>query len=226
MDDAAAERALAEFRHEAANPLALIVSAVRELDRRLPDDDEDARALLDVAARQVAVLERLLDRVRGTGDEAVDLDVSRFELGALVDETVSDLQLSRLDGRPVAVEGHEAHLDVEGDATLLRQALTNLLDNAAKYSPDDSVIHVVVGRDADHAEVWVQDEGEGIAPEDMQAVFKRFERRSDRPGGLGIGLAVVQRVVEAHGGTVEARPAPDGVGARFLVRLPVVDGVA
>lgn len=226
MDDSAAERALAEFRHEAANPLALIVSAVRELDRRLPERDDDpaladARDLLQVAERQVAVLERLLDRLRGAGDEDPELELERLDLVALAHDTVEDLRLGVLEGRECTVTDSGEPVEVQGDETRLRQVLVNLLDNAAAYSPVDAPIRVAVDRDDGVARLRVKDDGEGIAPEDLARVFERFERGSDRPGGLGIGLAVVARVVEAHGGSVEAVPAPEGPGTLFVVQLPL-----
>lgn len=226
MDDSAAERALAEFRHEAANPLALIVSAVRELDRHLPDKDEDTRALLDIATRQVGVLEQLLERLRGAGDDVQDLDVERLDLRALAEETVEDLRLGILAGRDCEVTAPDEAVEVDGDAARLRQVLVNLLDNAATYSPPETPINVVVDRDGEHGRLRVKDDGEGIAPQDLTAIFERFERRTDQPGGLGIGLSVVAQVVEAHGGTVEAVSAPDGPGSSFVVRLPLADGSA
>lgn len=223
MDDSAAERALAEFRHEAANPLALITSAVRELDRHLPED-QDTRGLLDITARQVQVLEQLLERLRGAGDEVGDLDTARLDLGTLASETVEDLRLGILAGRDCEVHLPLAPVEVDGDATRLRQVLVNLLDNAATYSPEDTPIRVVVDRDGDRARMRVKDDGEGIAPEDQTAIFERFQRRTDQPGGLGIGLSVVARVVQAHGGSVEAVSAPDGPGTSFEVALPLAEG--
>ena len=223
MDDSAAERALAEFRHEAANPLALIVSAVRELDRHLPGDDPRTQGLLDIATRQVRVLEGLLDGLRGAGDDVGHLAVTRLDLGALARETVDDLRLGLLRGRDCDVAMPGEPVVVDGDTTRLRQVLVNLLDNAVTYSPPDTPIHVVVDRDGGQARLRVKDDGEGIAPEDLTAIFQRFQRRSDHPGGLGIGLSVVARVVEAHDGTVEAVPAPDGPGTSFVVHLPVAN---
>lgn len=224
MDDAAAERALAEFRHEAGTPLALIVSAVRELDRRLTIDDPDVRGLLEVTTRQVGELEQLLARLRGAGDEQPDIAREPVDLGALVQATVDDLRLGPLAGRDCRITTPSDVVEVVGDRSRLRQVLVNLLDNAASYSPEDTLIRVVVERDGDRARLRVEDDGEGIAPEDLTAVFDRFQRRSDRPGGLGIGLSIVARVVQAHGGTVEAVSAPDGPGASFVVELPLAEG--
>ncbi len=222
MQDDAAERALAEFRHEAANPLALMVSAFREIARR--SDDDDVHDLVEVGLRQSDVLERLLERLRGTGDENAELVAERLDLNELASNVVRDLEVGLLADRACEVRLGPDPTPVDGDPVLLRQALTNLLDNAVKYSPASSDIHVVVERDDTHALLWVQDEGEGVAPEDMEAIFDRFQRRSDRPGGLGIGLAVVARVAEAHDGLVEAVPAPCGTGTRFVVSLPLADG--
>ena len=149
-----------------------------------------------------------------------------MDLNDLATRTVRDLQVGLLADRSCEVRPADGPVPVDGDPVLLRQALTNLLDNAVKYSPDASVIHVVVEDKGTDAMLWVQDEGEGVAPEDMEAIFTRFQRRSDRPGGLGIGLAVVARIVEAHDGRVEAVAAPDGPGTRFVVTLPADQAVA
>lgn len=221
----AVERALAEFRHEAATPVALMESALRQLDRRA-DLDTDARGLVEVAHRQAEVLVQLLGRLRDA-DERADLvaDPQPHDLGALVTQTVSDLRLGLLEGRDCRVATDEP-VPVEVDEVLMRRALTNLLDNAVKYSPDDTIIHVTAERDGDGAAVWVEDEGGGVAPEDQQQIFRRFERRSDETHGLGLGLAIVRRVVEAHDGHVQAVPAPSGRGTRFVVALPLADVTA
>lgn len=216
----AIERALAEFRHEAATPIALMESALRQLDRRA-DLDTDARGLVEVAHRQAEVLVQLLERLQDA-DERGDLvaDPQPHDLGDLVAQTVGDLRLGLLAGRDCRVATDEA-VPVHVDEVLMRRALTNLLDNAVKYSPDDTVINVTAERDGDEATVWVEDQGDGVAPEDQQEIFRRFERRNDDTHGLGLGLAIVRRVVEAHDGTVRAVPAPSGGGTRFVMALPL-----
>jgi signal transduction histidine kinase len=223
--DDAVERALAEFRHEAASPIALMEAALRELDRHA-DLDGDARGLVEVAHRQAEVLVQLLERLRDSDDQA-DLvaDPRPHDLGDLVAQTVSDLRLGMLDGRDCRVATDDV-VPVHVDGVLLRRALTNLLDNAVKYSPDDTIIHVTAERDGDEATVWVEDQGDGVAPEDQQRIFRRFERRNEDSQGLGLGLAIVRRVVEVHGGTVRALPAPSGGGTRFVMALPLADVTA
>lgn len=223
--DDAVERVLAEFRHEAATPIALMESALRQLDRRA-DLDADARGLVEVAHRQAEVLVQLLGRLRDA-DERTDLvaDPHPHDLGDLVTQTVTDLRLGLLEGRDCRVATDET-VPVRVDEVLLRRALINLLDNAVKYSPDDTVINVTAERNGDEATVWVEDQGDGVAPEDQQEIFRRFERRSEHTDGLGLGLAIVQRVVEAHDGTVRAIPAPSGGGTRFVVALPLADVTA
>lgn len=223
--DDAVERALAEFRHEAASPIALMEAALRQLDRRT-DLDAGARGLVEVAHRQAEVLVQLLARLRDA-DERVDLvpDPQPRDLGNLVTQTVADLRLGVLGGRDCRVTTDEP-VPVLVDEVLMFRALTNLLDNAVKYSPDDTVINVTAERDGDEATVWIEDQGDGVAPEDQQHIFRRFERRHEGINGLGLGLAIVQRVVEAHGGTVRAVPAPSGGGTRFVVALPLADVTA
>jgi signal transduction histidine kinase len=112
---------------------------------------------------------------------------------------------------------------IEGDAVLLRRALDNLLDNARKYSPPDAEIRVIAARRGGDAVIEVIDRGEGIAPSDLDRLFTPFFRadrsRARATGGVGLGLALARRIVEAHGGTLLARSAP-GAGTTMSIALP------
>ncbi len=114
---------------------------------------------------------------------------------------------------------------VEGDRARLEQVIANLLDNATKFTPADKSIFVNVIPDDGWALVEVADEGEGIPPELLDQVFKLFVQAPQGPdrasGGLGLGLAVVRRLVEMHGGNVTATSAGLGTGSTFTVRIPL-----
>jgi len=113
--------------------------------------------------------------------------------------------------------------EVEGDAVLLRRALDNLLDNAQKYSPPDSAIRLRAGRSRIGVVVDVIDSGEGISAEDLSRLFTPFFRgdksRTRGTGGVGLGLSLARRIVEAHGGTLTAASTPR-VGTTMSVELP------
>jgi CheY-like chemotaxis protein len=112
----------------------------------------------------------------------------------------------------------------------LCQIVANLLNNAAKYTPEGGQIEVAAGSEGDRALISVKDSGVGIPPEMLPRVFEMFaqvDRSLDRSqGGLGIGLALVKRLVEMHGGSVEAHSEGQGSGCQFVVRLPLVQGAA
>jgi two-component system CheB/CheR fusion protein len=132
-------------------------------------------------------------------------------------------------GHAFTAELPQQPLVVQGDEVRLTQVLTNLLDNAAKFTAPDGRITLSLRRAQDMAEVEVRDSGVGIAPDQLQAVFDMFSpaggsKLSGGTPGLGIGLAVVRHLVELQGGTVRAASPGPGLGACFTVRLPLVEG--
>lgn len=210
---------LAVFHHEAGTPVALIGAVLRQLDRSdaIP---EEHRELVTAALRQLEVLQRLLDQLRVADQERLQLELRELDLAELVGEVVDDLGDSVLADHPCHVEAPAGAVTVPGDGPSLRQLLTNLLDNAAKYSPAGTDIHVHVEDHEDHVVLAVTDGGTGIGDPDLVRIFRRYERASEDTDGLGLGLYVVWRIVEAHGGEVRAEQAPNGPGSRFVVRLP------
>ncbi|CAL1239829.1 hybrid sensor histidine kinase/response regulator [Candidatus Methylocalor cossyra] len=218
---------LATLAHELRNPLAPIRNAVHVL-RRLPLEDRTVLWAQNMIGRQVEYLARLVDDL---------LDVSRITRGKI-----------RLDRQPVAVatlleraaeavtpaiENRRQRLQVTappsevrvlGDAIRLVQVLTNLLDNAAKYSPEGAPIWLSADAVGDWVAVRVRDQGMGIPAALLPEIFEVFaqgERSLDRAqGGLGIGLALVRHLVEMHDGRVEVFSAGEGQGSEFTVWLP------
>ena len=218
---------LAMLAHELRNPLAPIHNAI-ELMRIKPLVDPQLNWARDVIARQLTSLTRLVDDL---------LDVSRItrgkinltrqmvELEALISRAVEtvhplfDEQKHRL-----TLELPEPGVKLFGDSTRLTQAIANVLGNAAKYTDRGGQIIVSAAvRDAD-VEIHIRDNGIGIRPEMLPYVFELFTQldRDDgrTQGGLGIGLALVQRLVQMHGGDVSAASDGLGKGSEFVIRLP------
>jgi two-component system sensor histidine kinase KdpD len=191
--------------------------------------DPDARLRPD--ARKV-LLETIKDEAERL-DRLVGnlLDLSRLRAGALtpskrptaIDEMIESV-LARL--APV-LEGHRLNVvlredlpDVPVDVVQIDQALTNILENAAKYSPSGSQISVSAARWEDSVQVRIADQGTGIDPELRRQVFEPFFRSDGAVSGSGLGLAIAHAVVVAHGGTIWIEDAPGG-GTAVVFRLPV-----
>jgi signal transduction histidine kinase len=220
---------LSMLAHELRNPLAPIRSAVEVLRLRANSQPEIAWAQ-DVIGRQVTQLVRLVDDL---------LDVSRITRGKIRLE-MQPLDVAQIahaaveTSRPLIEAGnHQFSLElldeplcVRGDGARLAQVLSNLLNNAAKYTPEGGAIRLTTSRDGDQVVFRVLDSGVGIPAEMLGKVFELFEqvdRTIDRSqGGLGIGLTLVHRLVELHGGKVEAASDGPGRGAAFTVRLPLI----
>jgi PAS domain S-box-containing protein len=219
---------IATLAHELRNPLAPIRNVVTLLrSKDLADPQLTwARDLID---RQVTQMTRLLEDL---------LDVSRITRSKLaLHRELLDVRVvveHALEiARPALEEGRqtiEAHLPdmppkVRGDLTRLAQVLSNLLINAAKYTPADGRITLTVHGEANEVVVTVSDTGTGIAPEYLDRVFDMFSQipsaKEHRHGGLGIGLALARGLIEMHGGKINAFSDGLGKGSRFVVRLPV-----
>jgi signal transduction histidine kinase len=219
---------LATLAHELRNPLAAILSAV-QLMRAKPQPDRQSSFSQDVIERQVRLLTRLVDDL---------LDVSRITTGkirltseplavsTLVAHAVETVEaLMREREHVLAVELSDNTLKVRGDRVRLTQAISNVLDNAAKYTNKGGRITVTALQRDMQVEISVQDNGIGITPDALPRVFELFAQ-ADRDAehfqsGLGIGLALVRRLLEMHGGSIEAHSEGKGHGSRFVIRLPL-----
>ena len=141
------------------------------------------------------------------------------DLGVLVDETVAAAELAH---EPVSIASAVTPglPRVEGDPARLRQVLTNLIENAVKYSPEGSPVEVRAAAVNGHVRVEVADHGSGIAPADQRLIFERFGRvyGTSKPG-TGLGLYIARAIAEAHGGTLEVSSEP-GAGSTFTLDLP------
>ncbi len=217
---------LASLAHELRNPLAPIRNGVQIL--RMTGAEPQSQTVLPMMERQLQHMTRLLDDL---------LDVSRISRGKIA------LHVERIDlrhtvqaaveaSRPLIEEmGHEFTASVPAEPAFLNadpvrfaQILSNLLNNAAKYTPPGGRIALKAEHNGDEVEVSVTDNGIGIASESFDSIFEMFTQvgspASHSRGGLGIGLSLVKGLVALHGGTIEARSEGPGRGSEFRVRLP------
>jgi len=230
------ERRLTEFLallgHELRNPMTPIANAVSIMQLEEPGNPR-LRAARDILARQVTHLRRLVDDLLDVGRIAtgkVHLVEETVCLQQVVEDTVVALAPTMAErGHEFTVHATDEPLYVTGDPVRLVQVFTNLLNNAAKFTPPGGRIVLSLGRNGDgRAEIGVRDSGPGILPEHLPAMFKLFvQGEQDAPGGgqggLGIGLNLVQQLVHLHGGDVSAfSTGVAGEGAEFLVHLPLV----
>jgi signal transduction histidine kinase/CheY-like chemotaxis protein len=220
---------LAMLAHELRTPLAPILSAVQILGRQAGADPVVQRARQVVerqALHQARLLDDLLDVSRITRGK-IELRRRKLDLGAAVNEVVEATRpLINAKAQSISVALPEAALFVDSDPTRLMQILTNLFNNATKYTHAGGRIAVSCRRDAEQAVVVIRDNGIGIPREMLSRIFDLFAQAeastARTQGGLGIGLTLVKNLVEMHGGTVAARSGGRGAGSEFEVRLPAV----
>jgi PAS domain S-box-containing protein len=216
---------MATLSHELRNPLGAIAHAVAALDHRGGRGEPEVR-LRQIIHRQTRHLARLVDELldvaRVTAGK-VSLNHRPVDLGDVAAAAVRALQ-DGARGREHHVTLRTEPVTVNADPTRLEQIVTNLVDNAMKYTPAGGSVAIAVAREGEQAILRVKDTGRGIAPEMLPHVFELFaqgEQPIDRSlGGLGIGLALSRRLVELHDGTIEVHSAGPGQGAEFVVRLP------
>lgn len=211
--------------HEVRTPMAAVIGSARTLRQRwreLTPDQRDAFLALiaDETDRLAALVGEVLDSSRidaGT----FSYSFADVDLGCLVNETVAAVELGQ-DSIDICAHVSPDFPIVRGDPVRLRQVLTNLIDNAVKYSPEGSPVEVRASASNRHATVAVVDHGSGIAPVDRQLIFEKFGRvrgTSSKPG-TGLGLYIARAIAEAHDGTLEVRSSP-GEGSTFTLTLPV-----
>jgi signal transduction histidine kinase len=225
----AANRAKDEFLamlgHELRNPLGAIGNAIRVIER-LPSTSADHKAAREIIARQAAHLAKIVDDLLDVGRVVSGRILLRRNLVDLAQAAAAAVATMR------AAELRHEHqwkleLDtvlVSADPTRVDQVLANLLGNAVKFTPAGGHIGVRVGEEAGEALLSVEDSGPGVRPELLPHIFEPFARDPalGEHGGLGIGLALVKRLVELHGGSVQVENLPAQRGARFTVRLPAI----
>jgi signal transduction histidine kinase/ActR/RegA family two-component response regulator len=218
------EQFLAVLSHELRTPLSAIANAAHLLQVLGAPDERTAQlhALIDRQARQLGrLVDDLLDVARVMSNK-IRLRRVPVELRDLARGCLQALDTRR---HEVSFTADAVPLIVEGDPARLEQVITNLLTNALKYTPPGGHIHLMVHRAGGEAVLRVVDNGVGIEPAKLPEIFELFRQADESlaraQGGLGVGLTVVRRLVELHGGCVEADSAGLGRGATFTVRLPL-----
>jgi PAS domain S-box-containing protein len=219
---------LAAVSHELRNPLAAISYALQMLRLKGAEYEPTTRAA-SVIERQVGQIQRLVDdllEVSRISEGKVSLKLERVDAAQVVAAAAETVRPRIADRRQrLIIDTARGPLLVNGDVQRLTQVLVNLLSNASKYSDEEGEIRVTLRERGRQVEILVSDNGIGI-PEHMQGrIFELFaqvdEHRARSEGGLGLGLALAQRLVHLHGGTVAVHSEGPGRGTEFAVRLPL-----
>jgi len=229
--DKAKDLFLASLSHELRNPLAPIKSALELL--KLRETTTDVREELDVIEHQfdhlAKLLGDLLDVTRFT-QAKIEIVPHTLELRKLVERSLKSCDaLLRTSDITLHFTYPSTPLPVWADDTRLEQAITNLMNNAAKFTPSGGSIWVDVSKETlkenGYAVIKIRDNGEGIEADDLPNIFELYYQghNSSNTSGLGIGLLLVQKIVELHRGTIEARSDGRGKGSEFVIKLPITD---
>jgi len=200
--------------HELRTPLTSLRTNLELLERGQPSDPGERQLLLGDLVRQMERLTALVgDLIEVARDEEAPMPFEELRLDEVVHEVVDDVSFRYPKVQFVVTATPST---VRGVKVRVARAITNLLDNAAKYSPTGAIVEITVAG----GEVAVRDHGPGVAAEDASRVFDRFWRSNDvrQTPGSGLGLAIVKDVAESHGGSVVLETPSDG-GARFRLRL-------
>ena len=219
--------ALATLAHELRNLLAPLQAGTRLMQRLA--HDEPLQAPIGIIDRQVATLKRLVDDMMDVARSEtgrLDLDIKAIELQAAI-RGVADARREQAASRglQLSVSVPPVPIVIEADPQRLEQIFANLLSNALKYTPSGGHVSINATVEAAEAVIRIADTGIGIAAEMLPRIFELFTQESVAHAmaaeGLGIGLALVKRLVDAHAGIVEVRSAGRGLGSEFTVRLPL-----
>ena len=228
-NDRAKDQFLALLSHELRNHIHAIRTNVWLIKARTHDPEIGRPS--DAIDRQVVKLshlvEELLDSIRATNKS--NLSFGSTMLQQVVQSSLETIRATMdVHRRELTIDMPEKPIYVNADAPRLQQVVVNLLSNAIKYSGQQDAVHVTLRREAADVVLTVRDHGRGVAAENLRRLFNAFEGgtrvRSAESQGLGIGLHVSREIMEAHGGTIEARSEGAGRGSEFSVRMPTIEG--
>lgn len=216
---------LAMLAHELRNPLSPMVTGI-EILKLLGLPEEGQRRACDSMERQIRHLIRLVDDlldISRISQGKIEIRREPFDLTEAVRQALESVR-SLIDERrqDLVEEIHDGPLRVYGDRSRVIQLVSNLLTNANRYTPTEGRIELVLRREGDEVILDVTDDGQGIRAEMLDRVFDMFVQDHKGGQGLGLGLTLVKRIVDLHGGTVEVASEGIGRGARFTVTLPLV----
>jgi signal transduction histidine kinase len=214
--------------HDLRSPLANVVSSLNLLDTMLPAKDSATKSLLDISMRSSERIQRMTESL---------LDLSKLEAGQpignrtlsniadLVYEAVDAIESTVNNKNQVIKYNVSEHLPkVLVDQDMIRRVVTNLLENASKYSPAGETIEIGARAEKDQVLIWIKDHGPGIPASEHERIFDKFIRlkTANGPKGLGLGLAYCRLAVQAHGGSIWIE-SELGVGSCFTFSLPAVE---
>jgi CheY-like chemotaxis protein len=216
--------------HELRNPIAALLTAAHILERGEAKALQ-AERLVEIVTRQSQHLARMVDDLLDMGRAAagkITLDKRPMNLGECARASVATLRMrEEYAARNISMQIEDVWIN--GDRNRIDQILTNLLSNALSYTPPEGKISLSVRAEDDRAAICVEDDGEGIAPDLLPRIFDLFvqgDQGTNRPrGGLGIGLSLVRRIAELHGGSVEALSDGLGHGSTFKVLIRRIEAV-
>jgi signal transduction histidine kinase len=213
--------------HDLRNPLSSIMGAIKVLQLLLPNDiSADSRELLDIVLASAGRMQRLADSMlevsRMQAGES-ELQLSLVDLGELVNRVTESVLRPHLKELQFSVVLPTESIRIDADRDKLERVLANLLDNAAKHTPNQGKITVTVISEEEAVQVRVVDTGPGIPPEERLRIFERFAQvagEKSKRRGFGLGLIFCKLTVAAHGGAIWMEPGPEGIGSCFAFRLP------
>jgi PAS domain S-box-containing protein len=220
---------LAVLSHELRSPLNPILGWTKLLQVRKFDAAKTAEALATIernAKLQTQLIDDLLDVAKILRGK-LSLNMTPVNLSSIIEAATETVKATAV-AKSVSLHPVLPNLgQVSGDAARLQQIVWNLLSNAIKFTPQGGQVDIYLERDGDQAKITVEDTGKGINPEFLPYIFETFRQEdasiTRKYGGLGLGLAIVRQLVEAHGGTITADSPGEGFGATFTVRLPLLD---
>jgi signal transduction histidine kinase len=220
---------LSTVAHDLRNPLGVILGRSEMLRTMLPSEPETQSLVAQIdhiskAARSLT--EMVSDLLSDALADAMDITIRKetVNIASLAaEQCVANQPMAAKKNQTLTFSGPE-RLSVSCDADRMSEAIDNLISNAIKYSPQDSAIRVSVMQQPQGVTITVADEGPGLSPEDLSRLFGRFQRLSAKPTGgessTGLGLSIVKRIVNLHGGSVVAESSASGAGTTFAIRLP------
>jgi CheY-like chemotaxis protein len=226
--DRARDEFLATLAHELRNPLAPLRNALHILQLEHVGGSIETRSAMSVIDRQLRHMSRLIDDLvdvsRITRDK-LELKKERSPLSDMIQAAV-EISLPHLQSAAIELNVNTPAevLEIDADATRLAQAISNLLDNAAKFTARGGRVWLATERHGGEVLITVRDTGSGIEPDVLPRIFDMFTQQEPLEGvprvGLGIGLTIARRIIELHGGSIEAYSDGPGQGSCFAVRLP------
>lgn len=220
------DRFLAVLGHELRNPVAAVAAGLHLLRRRAGTDQGEA--IREQMERQVFHLTRLVEDlldISRISEGKISLRKERIELGVILQSAIEGSRVNLDKGQHrFTTDLPDMPIWLDADHTRIAQLVSNLLNNAAKYTPTGGDIHLAARVESDHVEISVTDNGVGIPIAMQSRIFQIYEQvedhRNQAAGGLGIGLALVRQIVALHDGSIDVKSEGEGKGSVFVVRLP------